>query len=66
VNNTNSCAGSADEAAASRKEEKHSEISAQYHFFPLAFETFGPISQAGREFLSSLGHRFSLVSVDPR
>jgi len=29
-------------------------------------KTFGPINQAGRDFLSSLGHRLSLVSDDPR
>ena len=34
--------------------------------FPLAFETFGPINQAGRDFLSPLGHRLPLVSDDPR
>jgi len=66
LNSTASCAGSAAEAAASRKEEKYAEIAAQYHFIPLAFETFGPINQAGCDFLSSLGHRLSLVSDDPR
>ena len=66
LNNTASCAGSAAEAAASRKEDKYAEIAVRYHFFPLAFETFGPINQAGCEFLSSLGHRLSLVSDDPR
>jgi hypothetical protein len=35
-------------------------------FVPLAFETFGPINQAGCNFLSSLGHRLSLVLDDPR
>jgi hypothetical protein len=64
---SSSCAGSAAEAAATRKEEKYTAISANYHFFPLAFETFGPINQAGCEFLSSLGHRLSLVlDDDPR
>jgi len=63
---TSSCAGSAAEAAATRKEAKYSEISSNFHFFPLAFETFGPINQVGRDFLSSLGHRLTLVSDDPR
>jgi len=32
----------------------------------LAFEIFGPINQASRDFLSSLGHRLYLVSDDRR
>ena len=40
LNSTASCAGLAAEAAASRKEEKYAEIAVQYHFIPLAFETF--------------------------
>ena len=36
------------------------------NFFPLAFETFGPINQVGSDFLSALGHRLSLISDDPR
>ena len=63
---TCSYAGSAAEAAATRKEEKYSEITSNYLFFPLAFETFGPINQTGCNFLSSLGHRLTLVSDDPR
>jgi hypothetical protein len=66
LSQTSSCAGSAAEAAATRKEEKYSEISISYLFVPLAFETFGPINQACTDFLSSLGHRLSLVSDDPR
>ena len=66
LNATSCTAGSAAEAAASRKEEKYAAISSNYLFFPLAFETFGPINQAGCDFLSSLGHRLSLVTDDPR
>jgi hypothetical protein len=66
LNFTSSSAGSAAEAAASRKEEKYSDISSNYLFFPLAFETFGPINHVGCDFLSLLGHRLSLVSDDPR
>jgi hypothetical protein len=61
LNSTASCAGSAAEAVASRKVEKNAEIAVQYLFVPLAFETFGPINQADCDFLSSLGHRLSLV-----
>jgi len=69
LNNTASPAsqaGSAAEAATSRKEEKYSEIAVQYNFFPLAFETFGPINQASCKFISSSGHHLSLVSDDPQ
>ena len=66
LNATSHTAGSAAEAAASRKEVKYAAISTNYLFFPLAFETFGPINQAGCDFLSMLGNRLSLVSDDPR
>jgi hypothetical protein len=66
LNRSATCAGSAAEAAATRKEEKYAEISNSCLFFPLAFETFGPINQKGCDFLSSLGHRLFLVSDDPR
>jgi hypothetical protein len=35
-------------------------------FHPLAFETLGPFSIVGREFLSGLGHRISVITDDPR
>jgi hypothetical protein len=66
LNSTASCASSAAEDAASRKVEKYAKMAAQYLFVPLAFETFGPINQAGCDFISSLGHRLSLVSDNPR
>ena len=46
LNRSASCAGAAAEAAATRKEEKYADISKSYLFYPLAFETFGPINQA--------------------
>jgi hypothetical protein len=66
LNSTAACAGSAAEAAASPREEKFAEIAVQYHFVRLAFESFGPINQAGCAFLSSLDHRLFLVSDEPR
>jgi len=42
---TSCTAGSAAEAAASRKKEKYAAISSNYLFFPLAFETVGPINR---------------------
>jgi hypothetical protein len=59
-------AASAAEAAAQRKEDKYSQIAQVHLFYPLAFETMGPINSAGQEFLSDLGHRISLVTDDPR
>jgi hypothetical protein len=61
-----SLAGSAAEAAALRKEAKHTDFSHSYSFFPLAFETVGPINVEGLSFLSQLGHRISLVTEDSR
>jgi hypothetical protein len=58
LNSTASCAASAAEAAASPKLEKYAEIDAQYLFVPLAFEAFGPINQAGRDFLFSASTLF--------
>jgi hypothetical protein len=37
-----------------------------HFFFPLAIDTFGPINQAGQEFLSDLGHKISALTEDPR
>ena len=51
------CAASAAEAAAKRKEKKHTDIACKYHFFSIAFETFGSINQVGADFISALGHR---------
>ena len=63
---SSACAASAAEAAAKRKEEKYTDIACSYHFFPIAFETFGPINQVGTDFISALGHRISCNTDDPR
>jgi len=55
---SSACATSAAEAVAKRKEEKYIEIACNHHFFPIAFETFGPINQ--------VGHRISTHTDDPR
>ena len=62
---SSSCAASAAEAAAKRKEEKYVEICRTHHFFPIAFETFGPINQVGSEFISALGYRLIRITDDP-
>lgn len=59
-------AASAAEAAAQRKHCKYAELSKTYHFFPLAFETMGPINQDGHDFISELGHHISSLTEDPR
>ncbi|HSN23902.1 MAG TPA: reverse transcriptase domain-containing protein, partial [Methylomicrobium sp.] len=59
-------AAAAAENAAQRKEIKYAEIMKTHLFYPLAFETLGPINRAGHEFLSELGHRISTVTDDPR
>lgn len=60
------CAASAAEAAATRKEDKYIEISRVHLFFPLAFETMGPINLVGQDFISELGRRISSSTDDPR
>ena len=60
------CAASAAEAAAQRKESKYAEIMRSHLFYPLAFETMGPINSVGLEFIRDLGHRISRVTDDPR
>jgi len=63
---SSACAASTAEAAAKRQEDKYIEIACNYHFFPIAFETFGPINQVGADFISALGHRISTHTYDPR
>jgi len=60
------CAASAAESGAKRKEEKYIEISRNYHFFPIAFEAFGPIYQIGKDFISAMGHQIPSNTDDPR
>ena len=59
------CAGAAAEAAANRKEAKYIDISRSHLFFPVAFETMGPINQTGSDFLLLLGRRLATVTDDP-
>ncbi|HSN23338.1 MAG TPA: hypothetical protein VLS45_04085, partial [Methylomicrobium sp.] len=66
ITDTSKCAAAAAEAAASRKETKYASISQTHLFFPLAFETLGPINQAGHDFISAVGHRTTLITDDPR
>ena len=66
--NATSCSGaSAANPSSGATEEREVRCNFINHlFFHLAFETFEPINQAGRDFLSPLSHRLSLVSDNPR
>jgi hypothetical protein len=62
---TSSNACSAAEIAASRKDEKYAELSVNYTFVPLAFESFGPVGSKATAFLRELGRRLTLATEDP-
>ena len=53
-------------SAAQRKDSKYADIAQTHLFFPLAFETMGPINAAGHAFISEIGHRITSVTDDPR
>jgi hypothetical protein len=59
-------AASAAEAAASRKTTKYRALSENYHFFPLAIETLGPIAATSQLFISEIGRRTTMRTADPR
>ena len=59
-------AGGVAEQAADRKITKYSNLSSDYSFAPLAFETLGPLNKEGEEFLSILGKRLVTVTGDKR
>ena len=63
---TSQTVGAAAERAASRKHEKYLPLSSTHVFIPLAFETMGPINDEGRDFLSELGRKTSMITGDPR
>src|SRR6218665_600946 len=52
--NTSTTAGSAAEAAATRKQAKYHELSNTHIYIPLALETLGPINNTGMDFISDL------------
>ena len=59
-------AGTAAEAAATKKLQKYHELVARYTFIPIAFETLGPISAAATEFIDEIGRRSHALSGDSR
>jgi hypothetical protein len=48
---SSTCAASAAEAAAQRKNTKYSDIAQSYLFYPVAVETMGPINEVGQDFI---------------
>ena len=65
ISNTSLLAGSASEAAV-KKSAKYATIAASHIFTPVAVETLGTICDAATEFLSGLGRRITLISIEPR
>ena len=63
---TSNMAGAAAESAARNKNTKYAELCRSYEFVPLAVETLGPINTLGKDFISELGRRLTVVSGDPR
>ena len=59
-------AGSAAEAAATKKELKYSDLMTKYSFVPIAFETLGTINEKGSEFIDEIGKRSHALSGDNR
>ena len=63
---TSVTAGSAAKLACTKKEHKYSELSTNYLFIPLAFESLGSVSSKTLIFLRDLGHRLTGASDDSR
>ena len=66
VGSTSVIAGSAAESAASKKVSKYSDLMSAYDFYPVAFETLGPLNTLGHDFISEIGRAISRISGDPR
>ena len=59
-------AGAAAEKAAGRKIQKYDQLTAQYTFVPVAFESLGPANCAGADFIRSIGSRTRAISGEIR
>jgi len=49
-----------------KKSEKYTELTARYHFLPIAIETVGPVGKEGTLFVQELGRRISAITHEPR
>jgi hypothetical protein len=59
-------AGSAAETAAAKKVTKYTDLARSHIFCPLAFESLGPINDAGQSFITELGRRLAATTGDTR
>ena len=66
IQTTSVIAGGATEISSERKIVKYVELSNRSCFWPLIFETFGPINDLGLSFLDELGHRIADCTEDAR
>ena len=66
IASSSTTAGSAAEAAAIKKADKYSDLSANYLFQPIALETQGVINSSAVDLVCELGRRICLVSGEPR
>ena len=58
--------GAAAEMASAKKINKYADISAAYIVQPIAVESLGPVNDSATTFLTTLGHRISDVTGEPR
>ena len=63
---TSMSAGSAAEAAATRKLQKYQGLWSSYEVIPLAFETLGPVNSSGADFVDGIGGRITRLTGDTR
>ena len=63
---TATVAGSVAESTAVSKEMKYLKLSNTYHFFPIAIESHGPLSNNASSFLSDLDRRITISPPDAR
>ena len=63
---TSMSAGSAAEAAATRKLQKYQGLCSSYEVIPLAFETLGPVNSSGADFVDGIGGRITRLTGDTR
>ena len=63
---TSTIAGGAAEIAAARKCDKYNNLARTYEFCPIAFETLGPINDAGLQHLFELRRHILAITGDAR
>lgn len=66
LNSTSTASGAAADQAERNKHNEYIDLKNQYHFTPLAFETFGSIGPETEAFLKQLGKRMKQNTGEPR